>query len=50
MRAIYELPWSYSFFLAGNSSHIRLQGDHNNNKMECLNGEVRDREKRLCED
>jgi putative transposase len=25
--------------------HIRLQGDHNNNKMEWFNGEVRDREK-----
>jgi hypothetical protein len=25
--------------------HIRLQGQHNNNKMERLNGEVRDREK-----
>jgi hypothetical protein len=25
--------------------HIRLQGDYNNNKMERLNGEVRDREK-----
>jgi transposase-like protein len=25
--------------------HIRLHGDHNNNKMERLNGEVRDREK-----
>jgi len=25
--------------------HIRLPGDHNNNKMERLNGEVRDREK-----
>jgi len=25
--------------------HIRLQGDHNNNKMERLNGEIRDREK-----
>jgi transposase-like protein len=25
--------------------HIRLQGDHNNNKMESMNGEVRDREK-----
>ena len=24
--------------------HIRLQGDHNNNKMERFNGEVRDRE------
>jgi transposase-like protein len=26
-------------------SHISLRGDHNNNKMERLNGEVRDREK-----
>jgi transposase-like protein len=26
-------------------AHIRPQGDHNNNKMERLNGEVRDREK-----
>ncbi|MDQ3872669.1 MAG: hypothetical protein M3258_03550 [Thermoproteota archaeon] len=26
-------------------SHIRLQGDYNNNKMERLNGEIRDREK-----
>ncbi len=26
-------------------SHIRLQGDHNNNKMERMNGETRDREK-----
>jgi transposase-like protein len=26
-------------------SHIRLQGDHNNNKMERMNGELRDREK-----
>jgi hypothetical protein len=25
--------------------HIRLQGDRNNNKIERLNGEVRDREK-----
>lgn len=24
---------------------IRIQGDHNNNKMERLNGEIRDREK-----
>jgi len=28
-------------------SHIRLQGDHNNNKMERLNGEMRDREKTM---
>jgi transposase-like protein len=27
--------------------HIRLQGDHNNNKMERMNGEVRDREKTM---
>jgi transposase-like protein len=26
-------------------SHIRLQGDHNNNKMKRMSGEVRDREK-----
>jgi transposase-like protein len=25
--------------------HIRLQGDHNNNKMERMNGEIRDRER-----
>jgi transposase-like protein len=25
--------------------HVRMQGDHNNNKMDRLNGEVRDREK-----
>ena len=25
--------------------HVRLQGDHNNNKMERMNGEIRDREK-----
>jgi transposase-like protein len=25
--------------------HIRLQGDHNNNKMEHVNGEIRDRER-----
>jgi putative transposase len=38
------------FFTINNSrtrhiSHIRLQGDHYNNKMERMNGEVRDREK-----
>jgi putative transposase len=26
-------------------AHVRLQGDHNNNKMERMNGEIRDREK-----
>jgi hypothetical protein len=25
--------------------HIRMSGDHNNNKMERMNGEIRDREK-----
>jgi putative transposase len=28
-------------------NHIRMQGDHNNNKMERLNGEIRDREKTM---
>jgi transposase-like protein len=28
-------------------NHIRLQGDHNNNKMERLNGEISDREKTI---
>ncbi len=28
-------------------SYIRLQGDHNNNKMERMNGEIRDREKTM---
>jgi hypothetical protein len=28
-------------------SNIRLLGDHNNNKIERLNGEVRDREKTM---
>lgn len=28
-------------------SHIRFKGDHNNNKMERMNGEIRDREKTM---
>ena len=28
-------------------NHIRLQDDHNNNKMERINGEIRDREKTM---
>jgi putative transposase len=28
-------------------AHVRLQGDHNNNKMERMNGEIRDREKTM---
>jgi putative transposase len=40
------------FFMINNPrtrhiSHIRLQGDHNNNKIERLNCEVRDREKTM---
>jgi hypothetical protein len=27
--------------------HIRFKGDHNNNKMERMNGEIRDREKTM---
>ncbi len=27
--------------------HVRVQGDHNNNKMERMNGEIRDREKTM---
>jgi hypothetical protein len=27
--------------------HIHLEGDHNNNKMERMNGEIRDREKTM---
>jgi transposase-like protein len=33
------------FSQAQHTRHIRLQGDMNNNKMERMNGEVRDREK-----
>ena len=31
--------------LPENIRHIRLQGDYNNNKMERMNGELRDRER-----
>jgi transposase-like protein len=32
---------------AKHTRHIKLQGDHNNNKMERMNGEIRDREKTM---
>jgi transposase-like protein len=32
---------------ANHIQHIRMQGDLNNNKMECMNGEVRDLEKTM---
>jgi putative transposase len=35
------------FSQAQHTRHIRLQGDMNNNKMERLNGEIRDREKTM---
>jgi putative transposase len=39
--------WTNKWPRARHISHIRLQGDHNNNKMERLNGEIRDREKTM---
>lgn len=41
----YSVASKQIFPQAQHTRHIRLQGDHNNNKMERLNGEVRDREK-----
>jgi putative transposase len=48
----FHLAYKKEFFTVSNPrtkhiSHIRLQGDHNNNKMERLNGEIRDREKTM---
>ncbi len=40
-RDLYTNKWSRTRRI----THIRLQGDHNNNKMERMNGEIRDREK-----
>jgi hypothetical protein len=37
--------WTNKWPRTKHINHIRLQGDHNNNKMERFNGEVRDREK-----
>ncbi len=33
-----RIPWNQTHI-----SHVRVQGDHNNNKMERMNGEIRDR-------
>jgi putative transposase len=46
----FQQAFNKEFFILKNPRtrhvrHIRLQGDHNNNKMERFNGEVRDREK-----
>jgi putative transposase len=37
----------YAFSDAKHIRHITLRGDHNNNKMERMNGEIRDREKTM---
>jgi putative transposase len=42
-RELYTSKWPRSRHI----NHIRLQGDHNNNKMERMNGEIRDREKTM---
>jgi putative transposase len=42
-RALYTNKWPRTRHI----NHIRLQGDHNNNKMERMNGEIRDREKTM---
>ncbi len=43
----YSVASKTIFPKAQHTRHIRLQGDHNNNKMERLNGEIRDREKTM---
>jgi putative transposase len=42
-RELHTNKWSRTRHI----NHIRLQGDHNNNKMERMNGEIRDREKTM---
>ena len=44
-EAYREEFWSRIAPRTSHVRHIHIQGDHNNNKMERLNGEVRDREK-----
>src|SRR2546428_2014674 len=44
-EAYKEEFWSRVVPRTSHIRHIHIQGDHNNNKMERLNGEVRDREK-----
>lgn len=44
----FHVAWKQEYKKQPNTRHIRhvhLQGDHNNNKMERMNGEIRDREK-----
>ena len=43
----YSVASSLIFPQAQHTRHIRLQGDRNNNKMERMNGEIRDREKTM---
>ncbi len=43
----YSVASTQIFPKAQHTRHIRLQGDKNNNKMERLNGEIRDREKTM---
>lgn len=39
--------WTNRFPQTRRINHIRFQGDHNNNKMEMMNGEIRVREKTM---
>ena len=39
--------WTRKYPRTKHIRHITLKGDHNNNKMERLNGEIRDREKTM---
>ncbi len=43
----YSVASNTIFPKANHVRHIRLQGDRNNNKMERMNGEIRDREKTM---
>jgi putative transposase len=43
----YHVAAKQAFPDATHERHITLRGDHNNNKMERLNGEIRDREKTM---
>ena len=43
----YAKACEWAFDEAKHIRHIRLQGDKNNNKMERMNGEIRDREKTM---
>jgi hypothetical protein len=44
-KAILVINWGIRFSDLILTRHIHLKGDMNNNKMERLNGEIRDREK-----